>query len=165
MGRRVKVRDNNNIPNVLSIIEELNSKKLEIGIFGDDDGDMVKIASVHEFGATINRKGSRKDGTSYSFQINIPERSFLRSTFDNEVDDMTDLMQQLIERRVLTGRMSVDAFYQAIGEELVSRIRRTIRNLDTPPNAESTIKKKRSSSPLIDDGHLRRSITWRVVDK
>ena len=34
-----------------------------------------------------------------------------------------------------------------------------------PPNAESTIKAKGSSTPLVDDGTLRQSITYVIDEK
>ena len=38
-----------------------------------------------------------------------------------------------------------------------------LTDLKTPPLAESTIRRKGSSNPLIDTGQLRSSITWQVV--
>jgi hypothetical protein len=42
-------------------------------------------------------------------------------------------------------------------------VRKAIRDLDSPPNAESTIKAKGSSNPLIDTGQMINSIRWEYV--
>lgn len=55
----MKIHDETRIPEFLKMLDELKNTRLEIGIFGEDDGDMVMIGSVHEFGADITPKKSR----------------------------------------------------------------------------------------------------------
>lgn len=144
----IEIRDNNNIPDLLRILRDLQERKLEIGVFANEGADVVVIAATHEFGAP---------------SINVPERSFMRSTFDEKEAEYVQLMEKMIEQQVLTGRMSVDQFYRILGEKIVGDIKEKITTLQTPPLQESTIKQKGSSNPLIDTGqNLRAKITYKV---
>jgi len=43
---------------------------------------------------------------------------------------------------------------------LTNQIKRAIANREFVPNAPATIRKKKSSTPLVDTGQLRASITY-----
>ena len=49
-----------------------------------------------------------------------------------------------------------------IGAKAAAIMKRTIRDFDDPPNAPATIKKKKSSNPLVDTGLLMQSVTWEL---
>ncbi|WP_051302786.1 hypothetical protein [Salibacterium aidingense] len=49
----VRIKDNNNVPQILRVIKELSSKRVEVGVFGDDDSHLLMIARVHEYGTNI----------------------------------------------------------------------------------------------------------------
>ena len=49
-----------------------------------------------------------------------------------------------------------------VGEVARADIIQSITDLKAPPNAESTIKQKKSTNPLIDTGLMRRSVTYKV---
>lgn len=145
-----------NFPQLQQVVADLSKYRLEIGIFGEDDGSgksYVMIANVHEFGVVISKP---------SGNIVIPERSFMRSTFDEKEREWAKFMEGRL-RKVLNFDMTVEQMYEQVGAKAASDIQRKIRDLDTPPNAESTIEKKGSSNPLIDSGDMRRRITWKVV--
>lgn len=153
----VRVRDRNNIPQLIRTLRELNRYALEIGVFAEDDKSdepsYVMIANVHEFGVTIQKeKGS----------IIIPERSFLRSTFDEKNGDWLEFIKRQL-KQVLELKIDARTLWERLGARIVADVQIKITDLDTPPNAPSTIAKKGSSNPLIDTGGLRRRITYRVV--
>lgn len=50
-----------------------------------------------------------------------------------------------------------------LGEIAKGDIMQSITAIKTPPNAESTIKQKGSSNPLIDTGFLRASVNYKVI--
>lgn len=50
-----------------------------------------------------------------------------------------------------------------LGEVVQQDIQDAIVKLKSPPNAESTIAKKKSDNPLIDTGQLVSSIRWAYV--
>lgn len=52
-------KDENHIPELIKIIEELGRTEIQIGIFGSDDSEILMIANVNEFGCTIRPKGKR----------------------------------------------------------------------------------------------------------
>jgi hypothetical protein len=101
--------------------------------------DLVTVGAVHEFGAP---------------KRNIPERSFIRSTFDKEkqgINKLTDKLRPLFykdPRKALA----------ALGEWMEAKIKSMITAINTPPNAPSTIARKGSSNPLIDTSQMRQSI-------
>ena len=71
----VQINSNNNIPRVIQSLRDLKKYEIEVGIFGSDGAEYVIIAGVQEFGITIRKEKGN---------IVIPERSFLRSTFDEK---------------------------------------------------------------------------------
>lgn len=151
----IKIHDENNVPKLLKMLEELANTHLEVGVFGEDDSDMVKIAAVHEFGATIKFK--TREGT-----VTIPERSYIRSGYETNKDDIMS-KGDLLLGEVLELKLPVSTFFETMGEYIVGLIQEYMTDLKEPPNAKSTIKQKGSSNPLIDEGRLRDSITYKVV--
>ncbi|MET4562182.1 hypothetical protein ABIA69_003368 [Lysinibacillus parviboronicapiens] len=149
----VRITSNNRIPQITQSLQELGGLGVEVGIFGSDDSFYAMIAGVHEFGITI-----RKETGS----IVIPERSFLRSTFDENNNKWVNFMKKQIPK-LLEGQISAHALCELLGTRMVADIQKKITTLNTPPNAASTISAKGSSNPLIDTGGLRMRVTYRVV--
>lgn len=166
----ITVDDDNNVPNILKEINKLKNKKIQIGIFGDDDSTMLMIARVHEFGVDIEVTPKMRAYLHHigihlkedTEEINIPERSFVRATFDEKAKEIQRMGQKGIEA-VLLGKEKADVFLERYGLYLRDLVRKKLRDLKEPPNHPATAKRKGSSNPLVDDGHLKRSITYRVV--
>lgn len=57
----------------------------------------------------------------------------------------------------------LDNALEIVGAVAVGKVQEFMTNLSTPANAPSTIAKKGSSSPLIDTGNLRQSVTYSVT--
>lgn len=147
----VHIQSRNNIPRIIQSLRELRKYEIEVGIFGN--AEYVMIAAVHEFGVTIRKnRGS----------IVIPERSFLRSTFDEKQDEWFKFVKKQLEQ-VFSGRIDARTLCERLGAKMVADIQEKLTDLDTPPNAPATIAKKGSSNPLIDSGGLRMRITYKVV--
>lgn len=119
---------------------------VQVGVRGDPGSDLVTYAAANEFGT--------EDG-------HVPERSYLRSTIDEN-------------QTIYAGQLEAAVGDLIDGKSMLPRLRRLgmiakrdvqlkIRELKTPPNAPSTIRKKGSSNPLIDTGRLRNSIDFEVV--
>lgn len=111
-----------------------------------DDINLAGIAAVNEFGSD--------DG-------HIPERSFLRSTVDENRSEYADVLQRLVENHV-DGKAHIDDSINELGVRAVRDVQTKIRTLREPENADSTKKKKKSDNPLIDTGRLRQSIDYEV---
>lgn len=149
----VKIKNVSRIKQLKTNVKSLSQLAVEVGIFGNDDAFYAMIAGVHEYGITIRKeKGS----------IVIPERSFLRSTFDEKQNDWFKFVHKRIPR-LIDGDVDARQLLELLGTKMVSDIQKKIKDLDDPPNAMSTIAQKGSSSPLIDTGGLRKRVTYRVV--
>ena len=94
--------------------------------------------------------------------VNIPERSFIRSTFDEKNDEWMDFLEKQIEKLC---ELEIDAktVFKRLGARIVGDIQDKIRDIRTPPNAPLTIENKGSDNPLIDTGGLRMHVTWKLV--
>src|SRR5690606_13901166 len=97
---------------VLRALRRLDHKSIKVGIVGSPDSEMVMIAAVHEFGTEISvtdkmRKWFAANGyplKKETTKIVIPERSYLRSGFSENIDKIADkiegLLPDVLENRV-----------------------------------------------------------------
>lgn len=99
-----------------------------------------------------------KASTKY---IKIPERSFLRATFDEQNDEILKKCERALSQ-VIAGSMSMDTFLDMYGRIFATTIKKYMRDLDNPANHPYTLDKKGSSNPLVDTGNLIESISWKV---
>ena len=159
----------NRIPDLVRELQYLASHQVEIGIFADASRDgavpMLVIAAANEFGAKIPKRQARfedLDDENPEKWVIIPERSYLRAWFDENVDVLQATMERLIGQ-VVEGKISGRAALETIGGYVVTHVQAYMVDLKTPPNAPSTIARKGSSNPLIDTGQLKDAITWQVV--
>lgn len=140
--------------------KEIKDSKVKVGVLDEGDGAAVhdaggvltvaEIAAIHEFGT--------QDG-------HIPERSFVRSTFDEKHEELVELGKELM-KKVLEGKIPVDRALNVLGAKLATEIKKKI-TVDgvPPPNAESTVIAKGSSRPLVDTGRMVNAITWAIIGK
>ncbi len=166
----MKIHDENKVPQFLKMINDLTSTHLEIGIFGEDDSEILMIANINEFGynfkvsdkmrAYLHDMGLHLKETTT--EIKVPERSFMRAGYDKEKSNMIDKGEILL-KKVITLQLSVDTFYKTLGEYIVGLLQDYLTTLKNPPNHQFTIEQKGSSNPLIDTQRLRESITYKVV--
>lgn len=93
--------------------------------------------------------------------ITIPERSFLRSGFDENESYIADKMESLMPD-VVSGEIDIDVFADMIGLEFAGLIQKKLRSITSPANSSTTKTVKGSSNPLHDTGRLVGSIRHRV---
>lgn len=103
---------------------------------GSDNFNLASLAAVLEFG---NER--------------IPSRPFLRQTLAENQEKYTALFVKLFESGVL-----IDQTYEQIALIAQGDVQQNIVNGKWTANAPSTIKRKKSSRPLIDTGKLRQSV-------
>lgn len=145
----------NKIEKELRILKEAFTA---VGFFSEDRSLDKKfyIASI----AAVNDLGS-VDGR-------IPERPFKRNWFDNNKKKIETFIKQLY-LKVSAGTMTAKQAIGLLGEFGQSLEKKSLLNLKAPPNAPSTVKRKKSSNPLIDKGTMLNSIRhkeyFRKVDK
>lgn len=94
----------------------------------------------------------------------IPERPFMTEWLARGGEEKIKRLNSKNLRLILTGRMEIPIGLGQLGAVAVGEIQRTIAQSKSwaAPNAPSTVKRKHSSTPLIDIGNLRQSITWEV---
>lgn len=92
----------------------------------------------------------------------IPERSFIRSGFDERLPKIEKEATRLV-KDVLTMNISPRLCFDLLGDYIVGELKDYMTNLDSPPNSTLTKNMKGSSNPLIDSGRLRQSISYKVV--
>lgn len=95
------------------------------------------------------------------FGLGVPERSFIRAWFDEAKGENLALAQTML-RRILEGSISIDDALNQMGALFAGRIQQRIAQGIPPPNSPLTIALKGSSTPLIESGQLRQSVTWKV---
>lgn len=116
----------------------------------EESGESLNlIASSNEFGT--------KDGR-------IPERSFMRSTFDANTKQTSKLIAEGYDK-IIKGRSKVLDVLNLVGVFFQGSVQKTIAQLDSPANAESTANSKGSNNPLVDTGFMRQSVKFEVKDK
>ena len=112
----------------------------------EDGFSMVDLAMVHEYGS--------KDG-------HIPQRSFIRSACDARRKEHIRLLKKL-EKKVFFNRLSKKQALSQFGEVVSKDIVQTFNSGLEPKLDPKTIRRKKSSKPLIDTGRLKGSITHEV---
>jgi phage gpG-like protein len=138
---------------VMKRAEQLNRIQLVVGIPSDENSRKestgitnAELGVIHEFGAP--EKG-------------IPERSFMRSTASEEAENFGKLSKSRVAE-FLKGQKSAHDAFADVGAYLQGKIVEKITDGDFVTNKEETVKRKKSSKPLIDTGQLRASITYEV---
>lgn len=127
-----------------------NKSKLSVGFFkgqmlksGNKDIPQAQIAYWNEFGT--------EDGK-------IPPRPFMRLSIEKNNKNWL----KFTKKGLLNNNLEIKKTINQLGLLMVGDIQKEITDLRTPPNAESTIKKKGSSNPLIDTGLMRNSVKHKV---
>lgn len=127
-----------------------NSAVVEIGVHeGERNSEGLNIAEY----AAMNEYGTSK----------IPERSFMRSTFDEKLQKIKRDMDAQAAL-VSSGKSTVHRALSIVGMRHQEDIQQKIRSGVDPENAPSTIARKGSSKTLIDTGAMVQSIRY-VVSK
>ena len=146
-------------------LEGMKDRSVKVGAL---QGDHAWLAGIHEYGCNIpvtpkmraflHHQGLHlKPSTTV---IKIPERSFLRSGHDANIDRVMQQTNRALSQ-VLAGKMSVDDMLDLCGQQLATAIKTYMRDLDNPANHPYTVEQKGSSNPLIETGGLLESITWK----
>lgn len=127
---------------------------VDIGVFKDaktPDGEQVAAYGAHnEFG-------------SVSVPDHPPKRSFIRMPLEAKQSEIASYVEKKAPEHISNG--DIPAIFEDIGIAAQAKIQEAF---DTAgfgtwkPDADSTVARKGSSAPLIDDGTLRKAITYEV---
>ena len=113
---------------------------------GEHAPTLLEVAVINEFGGG-----------------NVPQRSFIRATVDENLDRIQAL-QATLAKRIILAEITAEQAMQQLGAFVKGLIQSRIARGIEPPNAPSTIAAKGSSKPLVDTGQLRSSIDF-VVER
>lgn len=105
-----------------------------------DGTSVIMVGTVHEFGSPSR---------------GIPQRSYLRSTVVTKRREYKTLFRKL-SKRIVKGSMTAKKALSIIGLQVQTDVREKITDIKSPP------LKSRRGNPLIDTGHLRQSIIFKV---
>lgn len=117
----------------------------------------VELGVIHEFGAPAEK---------------IPERSFLRRSFDAHKPEYLELLKKLAHG-VYGGKLTLDRALGLVGAKVSSDVKATVTQGEPipPPNSPRTLARKEAKSSgaagpvrtLVDTGRMIGSIAWLVV--
>jgi len=128
--------------------------EIEIGFFSTakypDGTPVAAVAAKNEFGTRT------RDGKTL-----VPERPFFRQALDIAKERVFEHLKDKVEGETL---VVTDTLGDEIGEIVQQSIQERIVELREPPNAPSTLaRKKPKTNPLIDTGTMRTAVTYRTV--
>ena len=155
----------NGFPDMIANLKAVNGSGVEVGVL---KGEHKWLAAIHEYGldievtpamrAYLHGQGLHlKDSTTH---IRIPERSFLRTGYDQNRDKVLQKAQMVLQD-VASGKTTERGWCQAVGGHLRDAIKKYAIELDSPSNHPFTIERKGSSNPLVKSGDMIEGITWR----
>lgn len=134
-------------------IAKMKKGQVDVGIFADQGSAQKNKASA---GLTVLDVAS-----FHEFGLGVPERSFLRGYVDENKQRVRGMIKALAAQ-VDQGKLTQEMALERLGMTIVGEIQKRISQGIPPPNAPATIARKGSSTPLIDTGQLRSSITHKV---
>lgn len=143
---------------IISEAKNISSSYTEIGVHGDagehigDGEDAAAVAVTIAEVAFWNEFGT----------ITAPERSFMRSTIDENRKDLERETAKLLNE-VVEGRIDAKMALDKLGLRIQELIKQKILELNDPPNAPSTIARKGFNNPLVDSRQLWRSIAFKTT--
>lgn len=133
------------------MLKELADKEVRIGFqhgkATEEDGtDVCDVAAWNELGT-----------------VNMPSRPFLRKSVDENEGKINSFLQS--KKKDLVRGVSAEQVLKEIGIFQKDLIQEKITEGSFAPNAESTVRQKGSSKPLIDSGRMRQSVNYVIQKK
>lgn len=133
------------------MLKEIADKEVRIGFqhgkATEEDGtDVCDVAAWNEFGT-----------------VNMPSRPFLRKSVDENEGKINSFLQS--KMKDLVRGVSAEQVLKEIGIFQKDLIQEKITEGSFAPNAESTVRQKGSSKPLIDSGRMRQSVNYVIQKK
>ena len=136
------------------------------------DKKTLKIARAHEYGVNIKVTPKMRNALHYigihlkksTTHIHIPERSYIRRAFEEGQIDFNKAMNENINL-FFEGNNTAEELLSKLGKQAVTDVVGNV-GVDTTPIsdvAKEQRKKSKSSTPLIDTGHLQNHITFRII--
>jgi len=132
------------LENISKSMKGTNSVKVGLPKGSNDYPDgtsVIMVGTVHEFGSPAR---------------GVPQRSYLRSTVQEQRRAYKKLFAKL-SKKIVSGDMDKEQALNIIGLQVQTDVREKITDISSP-----TLK-HRKGNPLVDTGHLRQSIIFKVA--
>lgn len=129
----------------------LKKKEIKVGIL-EGAGKNAKTGTLIVDYAIANEYGTSR----------IPERSFMRSTYDEKESEWNKALDKIVSSVVEGNVNDIEQKINFVGVQMVNDIKEKIDSNIPPALSEATIKRKGSSKTLIDTGIMRASITYKI---
>ena len=126
---------------------------VKVGFLGgkihDDESGMTtaSIAAINEYGSEDGKRP--------------PPRPFFQITLDKNKRYAKLLQEKVTD--FATKKITMFALLNQVGIQIAGDVQEQIIDLKEPANAESTIKRKKSSNPLVETNIMADSVTHKVV--
>lgn len=184
-------------------LAQLAQAEIHVGILSSAGGELLKIAAVHEFGATIHPRNAKnlaiplsprargrsprdfddlwtydngedrflvrdkgKTGLEFLYlllpSVTIPERSFIRAGYDENKDLLAKACENAV-RRVVLGELTAEQACHNIGTAAVAMIKKYMRTVRPAKGSITLASAPGKTTPLVQTGRLRDSITYEVT--
>jgi hypothetical protein len=133
---------------------QAKAKQVTVGIHDE------QAAAEYEDGVTVGDVA-----TFNELGLGVPRRSFIVD-WQDESDAQHKEQLRSIGRAVVDGSVeSVDQALDRFGVRCVGEVQQRIKAGIDPPDDEETVRRKGSSTPLIDKGKLWTSVSHKVSDQ
>lgn len=125
-----------------------NKQRVRGGVLSNQEYEngtsLLEVAFTQEFGSK-----------------QIPARSFVRSTFDENVQTYKNMV-----KGYLKNGLAVSQILEIVGVKLAGDIQEKISSIQNPPLSQKTIerRKNKTTKPLVATGTLLSSISYEVYD-
>ena len=151
MGAKIRDRMTPEGIKFQKMLKELADKEVRIGFqhgkATEENGtDVCDVAAWNELGT-----------------VNMPSRPFLRKSVDENEGKINSFLQS--KKKDLVRGVSAEQILKEIGIFQKDLIQEKITEGNFAPNAESTVRQKGSSKPLIDSGRMRQSVNYVIQKK
>lgn len=144
----------------VELLRELNKFRgglsVTVGIHEDAGQHADDGISNAQLGALLNY--GNPHNTLHGNPAPIPARPWLIPGVESATQDIADVIQEAV-----AGGATLDDTMEQIGAFAAGATQQYMTDLREPPNSQYTIDQKGSSNPLIDDGDLRASVTYKVT--
>ena len=133
-----------------NMMEQFDAPIVTVGIHEDaadpPEGEisMAHLGAVHEFGAG-----------------NVPQRPWLQPGFDSGVDEYKKIMEDGVAAAA-EGTGDLKQAMNQVGLVAVGKVQQYMTELKSPANAKSTVRRKKSANPLIDEGNLKGAVAHKL---
>jgi phage protein len=176
------VEEFNDLERLKKEFEYLQTHAVKVGILDDGSGKkrdrakaqrkLMKRKGLIKKGGTGKKSESKgKGATVLEYAIfneygtsRIPKRPFFRLSVGTKKaqNEIKEYLNTQIEN-IISGELTGQEAYDNLGTFVVQKIKKTIMSGNFAPLDSKTIKRKGSSTPLIDTHSLYNSISYEIV--